>query len=272
LLSEAIYKGLTGERSVHLVDWPDAERLPADDDLVSTMDRVRDVCSAASSIRKAHGLRVRLPLRTLSVDAAWSETLAPFAHLIADELNVKQVELLPGGRLGDERYEVDLKVVGRRLGPETPKVVAAMKAGAYEVDASGTTLTAAGHTFGPGEWVHLLEARDPATTRALPRGSGLVRLDVEVTPDLEAEGLARDLVRGVNEARKDFGLHVSDRIRLMLATHHDDVRQAVRAHEAYLARETLASEVMLVDQLSDGFRYELTDGRVVHIGVAVDGA
>ena len=268
LLSESVYKGLTGERSVHLSDWPDLASIPVDDALVATMDRVREVCSAAASIRKARNLRVRLPLRTLSVDARWSAELEPFAELIADEVNVKRVELLSGGSLGGERYEVDLKAVGRRLGSDTPEVVAAMRRGDYQMDVAAGILAAAGHTFGPGEWVHILEPTDPATTRALPGANGLVRLDTEVTPELEAEGLARDLVRGVNEARKDFGLHVADRIRLTLATHHDDVRRAITGHQEYVAHETLAREVMVVDQLADGFRYELTDGRVVHIGVA----
>ncbi|HEX2849613.1 MAG TPA: isoleucine--tRNA ligase, partial [Acidimicrobiales bacterium] len=271
MITERVYRDLTGDRSVHLTDWPGLDTLPSDTALVATMDRVRDVCSAASSIRKARNLRVRLPLRTLAVDARWSGELEPFAELIADEVNVKRVELLSGGHLGDERYEVNLKAVGRRLGPDTPKVVAAMRKGEYEVDTDKATLTAAGHTFGADEWVHILEPADPETTRALPGANGLVQLDTVVTPDLEAEGLARDLVRGVNEARKDARLHVSDRIRLTIATHHDDVRAAVEAHEAYVGRETLAVEVMLVDQLSDGFRYELTDGRVVHVGVALAG-
>jgi isoleucyl-tRNA synthetase len=69
LTTEEIWHGLTGERSVHLTDWPDVAELPLDGDLVAAMDWVREVCSAGSSLRKAGGLRVRLPLSKLSVIA-----------------------------------------------------------------------------------------------------------------------------------------------------------------------------------------------------------
>src|SRR5262249_6811910 len=102
-VTEHIYKALTGDRSVHLTDWPDAASLPSDPALVSAMDRVRDVCSVALSLRKARGLRVRLPLAELTVAMPGSAALAPFAGLIADEVNVKAVRLTDDvGAVADE--------------------------------------------------------------------------------------------------------------------------------------------------------------------------
>ena len=77
LTTEEIWRGLTGGRSVHLTDWPDVAQLPLDDDLVEAMDRVREVCSAGSSLRKAGGLRVRLPLSKLSVIADDAQACCP---------------------------------------------------------------------------------------------------------------------------------------------------------------------------------------------------
>ena len=93
LITEVIWRGVTGERSVHLTDWPEAGDLPHDADLVATMDQVRDVASAASSLRKAKKLRVRLPLPKLTVAVENPQRLEPFVDLLADELNVKEVEL-----------------------------------------------------------------------------------------------------------------------------------------------------------------------------------
>ena len=93
LTTEVIWRGITGERSVHLTDWPEAGDLPHDADLVATMDQVREVASAASSLRKAKKLRVRLPLPKLTVAVENPQRLEPFVDLIADELNVKDVEL-----------------------------------------------------------------------------------------------------------------------------------------------------------------------------------
>ena len=90
MISEEIYRGLTGEKSVHLSDWPDVSDWPADAELVDDMDRVRAVCSAALGLRRAQDVRVRQPLRTLTVAGPGVERLAPYAELIADEVNVKQ--------------------------------------------------------------------------------------------------------------------------------------------------------------------------------------
>jgi isoleucyl-tRNA synthetase len=94
MVTEEIWRGLTGGRSVHLQSWPDAGQVPADGKLVSAMDEVRSISSVAQSLRKLNGLRVRLPLATLNVVTKNVSALEDFADLIADELNVKQVRLV----------------------------------------------------------------------------------------------------------------------------------------------------------------------------------
>jgi len=268
LLTDHLWPRLTGGDSVHLVDWPDAADLAAEEDLVARMDLVRDIASAAKSIREARGLRRRLPLASLTVAIDADADLAEFASLLAEEVNVKSVEFVAAGSLGAERFEVDLKVVGRRLGKDTPTVVAAMKAGDYRFDAVADRLEAAGHRFGPDEYVRKLDADDPDATAALTGGIGLVRLDLEVTPELEAEGLVRDLARAVNEARRADGLDVSDRIRLLIDPgHHHDVVEAVEAHETMLKDATLATEVVVSGPISDAHRHQFGDGRAVHLAV-----
>ncbi|MEY4741612.1 MAG: hypothetical protein RL672_362, partial [Actinomycetota bacterium] len=94
LVSEQVWQGLTGGRSVHLENWPSADEFPADVDLVAAMDQVRTVSSVALSLRKTNGFRVRLPLSTLTVVTKQAAALQPFAEIIADELNVKAVKLV----------------------------------------------------------------------------------------------------------------------------------------------------------------------------------
>jgi isoleucyl-tRNA synthetase len=271
LLSEQVHRGLTGLESVHLLDWPDATTVAADDALVAAMEDVRRVCSAASSVRKSAGVRNRQPLPALEVSMPDAAALERFADLIADEVNVKAVRFVPPGTLGQERFEVDLKVVGRRLGPDTPKVVAAVKEGNWRYDEATDTLTVLDHDFAPGEHVRKLDAAEPASTAALPGGRGLVRLDLTVTPELAAEGLARDLVRLVNQLRRESGLHVSDRIHLVVDPHdHDDVRHAVEVHQRFIADESLATELVVAEpgrRPSDAHRLELADGRAVYVAL-----
>jgi isoleucyl-tRNA synthetase len=267
LLSEAIYRGLTGERSVHLTDWPDASALPSDPALVAAMDRVRDVCSAASSVRKAANLRVRLPIASVTVAAPDAPSLADFTGLIADEVNAKEVVLSDDvAAFGDSVLQVVPAVLGPRIGGDVQKVIKAVRGGDWTRHADGA-IEAGGHKLADDEYSLRLQPKDSDTARALPGDDGLVVLDTAMTPELEAEGLARDVVRLVNQARKDAGLHVSDRIRLSLVV-PDDVWAAVERHGDYVRAETLADELLPVEAISNGHRQELPDGRHVHVGVA----
>jgi isoleucyl-tRNA synthetase len=269
LLSEAIYRGLTGERSVHLTDWPDASSLPADADLVASMDRVRDVCSAASSVRKAAGLRVRLPISSVTVAAPGASSLQDFVGLIADEVNAKSVVLTEDvDAHGSQVLQVVPAVLGPRIGGDVQKVIKAVRSGDWTRLDDGA-VEAGGHKLAEDEFTLRLQPKDPDTARALPGDVGLVLLDTVTTPELEAEGLARDVVRLVNQGRKDAGLHVSDRVRVTLVV-PDDVWAAVDAHGDDVKAETLANQLLRVEHLSNGQRHELPDGRHVHLGVVRD--
>jgi isoleucyl-tRNA synthetase len=247
LTTEAIWRGLTGERSVHLTDWPSREsstepELPRDAPLVAAMDRVRQVASAALSLRKARGLRVRLPLAKLTVAAADAAVLEPFTDILADEVNVKSVELSTDvARYGRFELTVNARACGPRLGGDTQKVIRAVKAGEWQTDAEGR-VTAAGIELLPGEFSERLVPAEPDGTAALPGNTGLVVLDTAVTPELVVEGLARDVVRVVQQARREAGLDVSDRIGVTLDA-SNEVLDAVRAYQDFLAAEVLATAV-----------------------------
>jgi isoleucyl-tRNA synthetase len=107
---------------------------------------------------------------------------------------------------------------------------------------SGDGITAAGVRLEPGEYELKLAAADPASTSALPGNTGLIALDLRVTPELAAEGTARDVVRVVQQARRDAGLAVSDRIRLTIGA-DGAAADAVRAHAGFVASETLAVDL-----------------------------
>ncbi|KRF36714.1 isoleucine--tRNA ligase [Nocardioides sp. Soil805] len=247
LTSEEIWRGLTGGRSVHLTDWPLVEDLPADHDLVVSMDAVRDVCSAGSALRKAAGLRNRLPLSRLTVVA--DADLTGFESLVADELNLKAVDVLAADAPEAASYGVSQKLTvnaraaGPRLGKDVQHAIKGSKTGDWSVAEDGTVV-AGGLALVEGEYsldTVAGAADDSTAVGMLPRG-GFVVLDTAVTPELEAEGTARDLVRAVQQARKDAGLQVSDRIALSVSG-PAEVVAAARTHEALLVEETLATSV-----------------------------
>jgi len=255
MLAEEIHTALTGERSVHLADWPDASALPADPDLVRAMDEVRAVCSTALGLREDHKLRSRLPLPSLAVAGARAEALAPFAHLIAQEINVKAVSLTTDrSAYGTEVVRPNPRALGPRLGKDVQAVIKAAKAGDWTRAADGAVVVG-GHPLGDGEYELVLQTADDVAAAPVhyvdPEGrtvdTGLVvALDTAVSPELHAEGAARDLVRLVQQARRETGLDVTDRIALTLALPPEQ-RAMVEPHQAHLEASVLATSVIYTD-------------------------
>ncbi|PJJ63453.1 isoleucine--tRNA ligase [Compostimonas suwonensis] len=249
LVSEEIWKGLTGGRSVHLVDWPAAESFPADEALVQVMDEVRAISSAALSLRKQASRKVRLPLKTLTVVVTDAASLAPFEAILREELNVRSVALV---ELADDsaasfgitsKLTVNARAAGPRLGKEVQRVIQAARAGDWSEN--GGVVTAGGLELVEGEYELVLEAgsgADGETAISLLEGGGFVLLDTSVDDEQWAEGLARDVIRAVQDARKAAGLEVGDRIELTLTLDGDGARDA-RTHMELIAQETLASRI-----------------------------
>jgi isoleucyl-tRNA synthetase len=244
LVTESVWRGLTGGDSVHLTDWPDASTLPADPELVAVMDRVRQVCSAVHSVRKAQGLRARLPLASLTVAAADAASLAPFEELIKDEVNVKELRLTTSvADVADQVLTVVFRVAAPRLGPDTQRAAAAARSGDWEVLGDGRARVGP-VVLEPGEWELRLTPRSADVSRVLPGDDGVVILDVDLTSELEAEGQARDLVRLVQQARREMGLRVIDRIALSVVA-PAEVADAVASHEGWIAEQVLARSLVV---------------------------
>lgn len=281
LTTEEIWRGLTGGRSVHLTDWPDASDLPADHGLVAAMDKARDICSTASSLRKAKSLRVRLPLNDLTVVTDHAASLREFGAIVADEVNVRTLTLRDVSEASEadfgvsQRLTVNARAAGPRLGRDVQQAIKGSKSGDWSVAGDGT-VTAGGLALQEGEYTLETVVDDSVAggaraTAMLPSG-GFVVLDTEVTPELAQEGLARDIVRAVQQARRDAGLDVSDRISLTV-TGGQLVWEATVAHQALIVEETLAAQFGSAPQLEalpsrdDVVETAVGDGQPVRIKV-----
>lgn len=245
LISEEIWRGLTGGRSVHLENWPDASEFPQDDALVSDMDAIREAASVALSLRKSAGLRVRLPLSELTIAVKDEKTLINYSDLIADELNVKAVKVVQASDQTAKSFgltkklTVNARELGPRVGADVQRIIGASKAGNWSeisgrVSVDGTELL-------PSEYELVLSSDGGNENQKVGiTQSGFVLLNTLVTEELELEGMARDAVRHVQQARREAGLDVSDRITLRLTTNEIGAK-AIERHKDFVAAETLAT-------------------------------
>ncbi|MEE2768189.1 MAG: isoleucine--tRNA ligase [Actinomycetota bacterium] len=242
MVAEEIHTGLTDGPSVHLADWPEATALPDDPDLVATMDRVRDIASTTLRLRDDHGLRIRLPLSSITVAGPGGSELFPYRGLLAEEVNVKSVEFTDD--LESHATSVlrpDGATLGPRLGADVQTVFAAARAGDWILEEDGSA-TVAGHQLSNDEFDIILQSPDGMTTAALSSGDAVVILDTVVTENLIREGLARDVVRHVQQARRSADLVVTDRIRLWLDG-DTAILNAVRDNEDWVTDQVLASQI-----------------------------
>ena len=245
MIAEEIHGGLAGAGSVHLCDWPDpdAEGLPADHALAARMDRLRDAASAALRVREEAGLRVRLPLTRLVVAGTGAADLAPLCDLLADELNVKSVELTDDlAAHASLVLRPDGRVLGPRLGAQVQEVFAAARSGDWTDNGDGSA-TVAGHVLESGSFELAVEPTGTGAAARLQSGDAVVVLDTEITPELQAEGWARDAVRAIQDCRRTDGYVVTDRIEVLLAFESAEQAEAVQRWRDYIAEQVLATEL-----------------------------
>ena len=267
-LAESMYRNLvveqdaTAPRSVHLASWPAVDESLIDRELLEATETLLQAVSAGRTARKRSGIKVRQPLQRLLVRSSapgGNDGLRRFEDELRDELNVKQVEYLDAGAgLVEYRIKPNLRSVGKKYGKLVPALKAALEA------LRGSAAAEAGANFEAGQPFKLavdgqeldllpedvlLETSAPEGYAVAEDGDVLVALDTALTPELKLEGAARDLVRAIQDARKEAGLAISDRITLYLNASDGGAAllgQLVDQHGANVQGETLATELALV--------------------------
>jgi isoleucyl-tRNA synthetase len=286
-LTESMHENLAADKrdarrtsSVHLCDFPSSDESLIDAALSADMEALLRLVSLGLSARNGVRIKVRQPLAEIKILPASEperRAVARFVEQISEELNVKKVTLhdpAKGPLLG---YDIkpNLKTLGPRLGEklkdaqraltalDPASVAAKTQAGeSLEINAGGAALA-----LSPNDL--LIHATAPDGWAGLADGRTQVALDVRITEDLACEGTAREMVRHIQELRKNSGLEIEDRIRLRVETDSPAVRDALAAHRGYICGETLAVE--LTDRPLDGNAHKATiklQGQAVNIELA----
>jgi isoleucyl-tRNA synthetase len=275
-VADAIYGNLDGgEPSVHLCDFPEPDAALRDELLEQQMEVVRDAVELGRAARAAAKAKVRQPLSEAVVVAADRErdAIGRFEDLVLDELNVKRVRYVSqADELGRFELKPNYRTLGPRFGKDMPKVADAVAG--LDADRAAATLRDGGevhvaidgrdHPLGADDIALALQPLDGYEVERA--GTHAVALNLELNDDLRREALAREIVHAIQNARKDAGLDVQDRISLTLSG-DDALLDAVRAHEAYVTGETLATSLDLDGETNGGTTARL-EGRDLHISVA----
>jgi isoleucyl-tRNA synthetase len=274
-LSEALYQNLVREAvteaplSVHLTDFPAVDVSAIDRDLLEAMDVAQRVVALGRAARDQAKIKIRQPLQrmyvTVPTEGAAHDVRA-MHDIILEELNVKELEL--AGR-EDEfvSYSVrpNLPVLGPRFGKQVPLLRAALEAlNPSEVarsvergEAVRVELDGQAVELQPGDI--LVSAREREGYASMAASGFVVVLDTTLTPALVREGLARDVVRRINDWRKAAGLNIDDRIVVRYEA-DPELAEAIEEHRAYVAQETLALSLTQATTTGAGFTFE------AHIG------
>ena len=253
--------GVTGKdkaESVHLTDYPESKTQYIDKALESKMEKAQNISSLVLSLRKKEMIKVRQPLQKILIptlsEAEKAEILA-VANLIKHEVNVKEIEFIddasgilvkqikPNFRTLGPKYGKQMKDIATVINGFTQQDIQAFeRQGTKEITLDGEKLTL---TLDDVE----ITSQDIEGWLVASSSTGLVvALDATITDELRAEGIARELVNRIQNLRKDTGLEVTDRIRILLQQ-QDTLEKAVRANEAYIKAETLANEILFADTL-----------------------
>jgi isoleucyl-tRNA synthetase len=242
-LADEIYRNLTNEDSVHLSDWPKADESKIDQNLNQEIELARLVVNLGHAIRGKEKIRVRQPLSKVIVGLPKSinpEIILAQKAVILEELNVKEIEILKdAGELAEFVVIPNAKLLGPKYGKDVQKIIQEAKAGNFTVNPD-ETVKIADFTLEAGEVElayqgkegHIVESQDGI----------VVSLDTEITPELAREGMMREVIRQLQEMRKEAGYEVSDRITALVKS-SGDLEAAVTQFADTIKAETLSDEL-----------------------------
>ncbi len=264
MTTEFVYRGLTGKESVHLQDYPDVSALTVNEKLMGQMDLVRMVSSTVKSIREEHKLRNRLPLKSMTIAGEKATDLYDFVEVLKDEVNVKNVELTTDiQQIADKFLYLKTPLIGKRLGRYMKDIMAASKGTDWTQNPDGT-LSIGGQVLTAEEYELRLVMKEGFDGQPLPDNTAVIRLNTEILPALEKEGIARDFVRMIQSLRKEKELDVSDRIQVVYTSDSALVREAIAEHDTYIREQVLAVALTCQSVESSEHCEELGDSQITY--------
>ncbi|WGJ62456.1 isoleucine--tRNA ligase [Wolbachia endosymbiont of Frankliniella intonsa] len=244
LITETIWQGLKyKETSVHLADFPQLDRYNSE--LIAKMDLVREICNAALSIRNMFNIRIRQPLGSMTIyhKSSCNFLEDEYQEMVRDEVNVKELEIVSELKeVASLELKLNFPVLGRKVPDKIKKLVQYVKEGKWkQVENEQIFLgdETESYTMEKGEYELLLKANSEYSA-VFDNNKGVVILNTELNNELILEGLARDIVRLIQETRKQADFYISDRIRVIIKAEDEKIKEAINTWVEYIKDQTLA--------------------------------
>lgn len=248
MISEAIFSNLnTNSSSVHLEKFPNLDTYSYNKSLILNMEKVRNACTTALRIRNDQKIRIRQPLSKVKfigvADSSLSEELK---QLVLDEINVKSWANLGKEEIikyADYKIKINFSVLAKRLPEKIKDIISANQSGDWKI--IGDKIEIAGSLLNSNEFDLKLKAKEQYKNNisALSTNDALVLVDLDISKELEIEGIARDVVRAIQQTRKDMNLEITDKIVLEIASDDEIINQSIENWTEYIKEQTLVAEI-----------------------------
>ena len=250
LISEKLYMNLNDGKSVHLEDWPDVEELILDNELISNMDKVRKIVSSALSIRKKNKIRVRQPLNKLKINIDKNEWIENYIGLIKEEVNIKEIILEEKqDDVGPEELKINPRTLGPRVGSKVQDCIKLAKLGEWKK--VGEKIVVGDIQLLDGEYELESKVLDDDSTQIVAGENIIVNLDLKLDEKLIREGISRDVIRMIQNFRREKGLDVSDFIDISISA-EEIITDSVKENYSYICSQVLANKISIDNNIEDG--------------------
>ena len=256
--ADRLYRDLTfgqAKTSVHLDSYPVANESVIDKSLEQNMDIVQKICSMALSLRKKEKIGVRQPLQRIAIpvtDSSIKDGIIFLKQIILEELNIKEIEFVEG-QMVEKSVKPNFRVMGKKFGKQMKAAAAVVTALSQEqiaqLENSAITINVEGTDYELTREDVEISAQDMPGWSVTSEGVLTVALDITITPELRLEGVARELVRSIQQMRKDTGLEITDRIVVTVPTNEDN-EACVKTFGEYITTQVLADSISLGEELT----------------------
>ncbi len=266
MIAEEIYLGLAGndaKESVHLEDFPTLDSVKIDSVLLDSMDKVRSICNAALFIRNKINIKIRQPLKSITIAIVEEADVKKFANLIKDEINVKQVLFTKNfSRFSKKRLVLHLPQIAKRIPEKIKLLLDSVKSSDWNIE--GEKARVGNYILENSEYELVTESTEGDSVKIIPSLNCIVSLDTKIDKNLKNEGIAKDFIRSIQQTRKEESLDITTRILLCVYSDNKELMKNLSDYIGFIEQQTLSKITFAKERLQNSKSITIDDEAQLH--------